>query len=277
MSEPTELSIETSAGVFRVLEWPGDGPAAVFLHGLTAVADVWGPTIGTLTEPRRRCIAIDQRGHGRSPQGDIDYRAGAFAADPEAVVDALELGKVHLVGHSMGARIAMIAAARRPSRYSSVSVVDIGPEQWRQNWESSIDGFSQMPQSFASEESAVAFASRSRALSDDARAIFLARLRPEGEGFAWRADVEALKTIVKLQRSRNYWADWERLGSNALLVRGGVSKELRPHIVAKMKQRNQLVAFHEVAGAPHNIPLAAPDELARVLESHWKNSQPGFR
>jgi pimeloyl-ACP methyl ester carboxylesterase len=274
MTEPGELAVETAAGAFRILEWPGAEAAAVFLHGLTAVADVWRSTVVALGDGRPRCIAIDQRGHGSSPQGDIDYRVSALVQDVERVVDELGLGRVHLIGHSMGARVALVAAARSPERYHSVTVVDIGPEQWRDNWVSSVEGFSLMPLEFASEGEAIAFASQRRALSDEARALFLARLKPHGKGLVWRADVEALKTIVTVHRSRNYWAEWDRLGPTALLVRGGESNELRPKVAYEMRRRNTSVRFFEVSGAPHNIPLVAPEALAETLLEHWSLWQP---
>lgn len=270
MTGPKGLSVETPAGAFRVLDWPGGEPAAVFLHGLTAVADVWGPTIAALGDGRPRCIAIDQRGHGSSPQGEIDYRVSAFVRDTERVVAALALGPVQLVGHSMGARVAMVAAAKQPNRYLTTAIVDIGPEQWRANWVSGVEGFSSMPKRFSSEAEAVAFASRRRPLSAAAKAIFLARLRTDANGLVWKADVDALKTIVTVQRSRNYWADWESLDSKTLLVRGGQSNELRPRVAERMRRRNPSVGFLELDGAPHNIPLAAPEELAKALLRHWR-------
>ncbi len=269
MTTARERFVETAAGSFRVLEWPGADPAVLFLHGLTAVADVWGPTVAEFAGKRPRCIAIDQRGHGMSPQGDIDYRVSAFVDDAEQIVDRLKLGRIHLVGHSMGARVALVAAAKAPDRYLTTAIVDIGPEQWRENWVSSVEGFSRMPAGFASEKEAVAFASRRRPLSGEAKAIFLARLRKDGDSLVWRADVEALKTIVTVQRSRNYWVDWERLSKNTVLIRGGESNELRPRVTEEMRRRNPSVGFVELAEAPHNIPLAAPGELAQVLLKHW--------
>ncbi len=265
--------MEVPAGAFRVLDWPGTEPAAVFLHGLTAVADVWAPTIEALPPSRPRCIAIDQRGHGRSPQGNIDYRIGAFVRDLEQLIDELALGPVHLVGHSMGARVAMVAAARRQLRYLTPTIVDIGPEQWRGNWVSSVEAFSSMPAGFDSEEEAVAFASHSRPLSKAARAIFLARLEPHKDRLVWRADTEALKTIVTAQRSRNYWAEWDRLDASTLLVRAERSNELRTSVTNTMRQRNPSVAFRQIPAAPHNIPLAAPEALAKLVSAHWATSR----
>src|SRR5690554_5984194 len=77
LDEPAEAStVRLPAGGFRILTWPGgtDG-TTVFLHGLSGAADVWRPTIAAFGSDRPRCIAIDQRGHGRSP-----HTPGAYAA-----------------------------------------------------------------------------------------------------------------------------------------------------------------------------------------------------
>src|SRR5437762_8640762 len=137
MTDATARNLALPAGEFRVLKWPGIEPPVVFLHGLTGVAEVWGPTVAAL-EPRRHCFAFDQRGHGHSPKPATGYGVAAFVADLLDGLHALGLDRPHLVGHSMGARVAFVAAARHPASFRSVAIVDIGPEQWRTNLQSTV-------------------------------------------------------------------------------------------------------------------------------------------
>lgn len=282
--EPAERFIELGAGPFRVLEWGGGAPSAIFLHGLTGVAEVWGPTIAALGADRPRAIAIDQRGHGQSAKPPSGYGVGAFVADLMQAVEALGLDRPHLVGHSMGARVALVAAARHAGRFRSVSMVDIGPEAWRENWRSTVAAFERMPASYPDVETALGGGRRRGGESADAalaarpddatlRAIALARLEtlPGGE-VAWRADREALKQTVTVQRSRDYWRDWERIAIPAQLIRGGASNELRPRIAAEMRRRNPAVRYEEFEGIGHNIPLLAPARLAATLELFWRST-----
>ncbi len=273
---PIERRIALPAGEFRLLEWPGDGPAVMFLHGLSGTADVWALTIAAL-EGGVHAFAIDQRGHGASPAPASGYRASDYASDAFALAEALQLDRAHLVGHSMGARIAIVAAGTRPGRFATVSIVDIGPEAWRQNWIDTVAAFDRLPASFANRDEALAYTARGRTLTPAAMDRFLARLVEQPDGsYRWKANFDALKQTVTLQRGRGYWREWERISDPLLLIRGGTSDELRPSVAAAMQVRNPLARYEEFADTGHNIPLLAPVELAKSLSNHWARApKPG--
>ncbi len=265
---PIERRLTLPAGDFRLLEWPGEGPPAVFLHGLSGSADVWGGTVAGL--PGCHAFAIDQRGHGSSPQPATGYHAIEYAADAHALSDALALDRPHLIGHSMGGRVALVAAARWPGLFRSVAIVDIGPEAWKQNWVDTVAAFDRMPPGFASRAEAIAYASRGRILTPEAIERFLGRLAEQADrSYRWKANFDALKQTVTLQRGRGYWREWERITDPLLLIRGGTSDELRPAVAAAMRERNPLARYEEFADTGHNIPLIAPGLLAESLRAHW--------
>lgn len=272
MSKPTGRIVVTPRGPFRVLYWAGrSGPPVLLLHGLTATADAWRATIRALGDELPPRFAIDLRGHGQShaPDGD-DYSAATMAKDVVAVMAALGLDRPHLAGHSMGARIAMVAAARMPGEFRSVSIVDIGPERWTANWRETVAAIDRMAPWFADEESAVAALSRGRELSTDAHAALSGRFQPApGGGVAWRGSREGWKAAVIAQRSRDFWREWERITIPALLVRGGTSTELRAATAEEMRKRNARVAFEEFEGIGHNIPAIAPARLGASLQRFW--------
>lgn len=289
MNEPHEIFIDLPAGRFRALDWPGAEPAVLFLHGLTGVAEVWGPTIAALGPDRPRSIAIDQRGHGDSEKQAASYGISTFVDDALAVIDALGLGRPHLVGHSMGARVAMVLAARHPDAIRSVAIVDIGPEAWRANWRESVAAFDRMPLTWPDAESAIGGAGRARPSSsidaaiasgrpdaETLRLIALSRLKtlPDGS-VTWLADREALKKTVIAHRSRGYWDEWRRLAPTALCIHGGASTEVRPRVAARMRELNPSVAWEEFDGVGHNIPLIAPARLAASLSRFWQSISTG--
>ncbi|MBI5947562.1 MAG: alpha/beta hydrolase [Chloroflexi bacterium] len=283
MSSPAVRWLDLPAGRFRCLAWAGGKPGAIFLHGLTGVAEVWGPTVEALGDGRPECLALDQRGHGHSAKPRTGYAVGDFVGDLLAAMDALGLEQPHLVGHSMGARVAMVAAARYPERFRSVAIVDIGPEEWKANHVQTVAAFERMPVSWPDVETAIGGSGRTRdggsldaevaarPAAEVLRGIATARLRtlPDGS-VTWLADREALKQTVVTQRSRNYWREWERLRIPALYVRGGASTEVRPAVAARMQARNPAVDWVEFAGAGHNVPLIAPGLLAETLSRHWR-------
>lgn len=271
-----ETTYRLGAGTFRALEWSGPEEPAIFLHGLSGVANVWQQTVEALGANRPRCIAIDQRGHGHSPK-PRDYRIGGYVSDLLDLVDAV--GRpVRLVGHSMGARVALVAAARHAERFSSVAIVDIGPEAWKANIDGTVAAFARRPASFASREEALEFGSRGRPGSLDAERFLLPRLNEEPDGsYTWLAPAGALMDTVRAHRSRNFWAEWDAIRIPAMLVRGGRSNELRPWVAEKMRARNSHVEFHEIPETGHNIPLLAPVALAGLLTAFWRRAEAGGR
>jgi 2-(acetamidomethylene)succinate hydrolase len=265
---PSESFVELPAGPFRVLTWGEGRETVLFLHGLTAVADVWGPTVEHLPA-NRRYVAIDQRGHGQSPRPSKGYGTGAFVRDTLAVIRRLG-APVHLAGHSMGARVAMLLAARHPAVLRSVAVIDIGPEASKANIETTVAGIASRPEEFETEAEAIAFAFRNRTPTTEAVALFLARLEPTGNGrLRWRAPREALEQTVRSHRSRGYWREWRSIELPAVFIHGGTSNEVSLAIADRMCAENRKVRFERYESVGHNIPLIAPERLAESLDRFW--------
>ncbi|ODP32127.1 alpha/beta fold hydrolase [Pandoraea sp. ISTKB] len=99
-------------------------PAIVLIPGITSPAITWG-FVGEVFGREFDTYVLDVRGRGlSSASADLDYSLDAQADDVAALVAALGLARVILVGHSMGARIAARAALREPHGLVSVVLVD---------------------------------------------------------------------------------------------------------------------------------------------------------
>jgi len=82
-------------------DW-GTGAPVVFSHGWPLNGDAWDPQLMFLAANGFRAIAHDRRGHGRSSQVWDGHTMDHYADDLAAVLDALDLHDVVLVGHSTG-------------------------------------------------------------------------------------------------------------------------------------------------------------------------------
>lgn len=82
-------------------DW-GAGPPVVFSHGWPLSADAWEGPMVALAARGFRCIAHDRRGHGRSDQPSGGNDMDTYADDLAALLEALDLRDVTLVGHSTG-------------------------------------------------------------------------------------------------------------------------------------------------------------------------------
>ncbi|MGH3459286.1 alpha/beta fold hydrolase [Aeromicrobium sp.] len=96
----------------------GDGRPVVLIHGWPLSAESWHDQIGALKGAGHRVIAYDRRGFGQSSKPDTGYDYDTFAADLEALLRALDLREVTLVGFSMGGG----EVARYLGRYGSERV-----------------------------------------------------------------------------------------------------------------------------------------------------------
>ncbi|MDQ3380417.1 MAG: alpha/beta fold hydrolase [Actinomycetota bacterium] len=120
-----------SDGVELHFEDHGEGEPALLLHGFTlSFASTWESTgwVDLLTSTGRRVIGLDFPSHGGS---DAVYEPGrcspaALAADVVALLDQLRLGRVDLVGFSLGAGIALRVAMVQPQRVHRLIVGGIG-------------------------------------------------------------------------------------------------------------------------------------------------------
>jgi esterase len=113
---------------FHYVEW-GDraGRPLLFLHGGGQTCRTWDVVCHELSQDYR-CIALDQRGHGDSEWSyELDYRIEAHAADTAALVDALDLAPLVIVGMSLGGVNGLHYALARPEAVAGFVAVDVGP------------------------------------------------------------------------------------------------------------------------------------------------------
>jgi pimeloyl-ACP methyl ester carboxylesterase len=106
----TQRSTTSTDGTTICYETHGEGPLAlVFVHGWCCNRTHWQCQMEHFAK-EYQVVALDLGGHGASAQGRAQWTMRAFAEDLEAVVDALALKRVVLVGHSMGGYIIVEAA-----------------------------------------------------------------------------------------------------------------------------------------------------------------------
>jgi len=82
-------------------DW-GKGPVVTFSHGWPLNSDMWDSQMLFLEQNGFRVVAHDRRGHGRSSQPSSGNDMNGYADDLSAVIEALDLKDVTLVGHSTG-------------------------------------------------------------------------------------------------------------------------------------------------------------------------------
>jgi pimeloyl-ACP methyl ester carboxylesterase len=122
----TERRVRAADIELNLAVGPPSGPPLLLLHGVTRCWQDYVPLLPGLTT-RWQVHALDLRGHGQSGRRAPHYRAADHAGDTVALLR--ELGKpVVIYGHSLGALVAVAAAAAEPERVHAIILEDVpGP------------------------------------------------------------------------------------------------------------------------------------------------------
>ncbi|HWE25924.1 MAG TPA: alpha/beta hydrolase [Myxococcales bacterium] len=114
--------VQGGAGRLRVSDGGTGEPTIVLVHGLGSDLETWRPVLDRL-RGSHRVVAYDQRGHGASEPA-AEYSVDALADDLGRVVDALQLRRFWIVGHSFSGTVIGAYAAKRTERVAGVIYLD---------------------------------------------------------------------------------------------------------------------------------------------------------
>jgi 2-succinyl-6-hydroxy-2,4-cyclohexadiene-1-carboxylate synthase len=120
------MSRLTINGVQYYVECHGAGTHLLLLHGFTGSSATWAPHVAAWPA---RVIAVDLPGHGQTAApADADrYRMEATVADLVALLDRLGVERAHVLGYSMGGRVALHLAAAHPERVATLILESASP------------------------------------------------------------------------------------------------------------------------------------------------------
>jgi pimeloyl-ACP methyl ester carboxylesterase len=244
------------------------GPEVAFCHGLFGQGKNW-TAIGKALAGDHRVLLVDLPDHGHSPRSEgFDYLT--YADQVAELLDA-EPGSdpVALVGHSMGGKVAMLVALRRPELVERLVVVDVAPVAYDHAVE--FDGYITAMQAIDLETL------ERRADADDAlrdavpdatvRGFLLQSLRREGDGWRWLLNLDLLGRDLDLITG---WPEDRLAGVAAyeglvLWVGGERSPYVRAEYVEAMDRwfpRNRLTT---VKDAGHWVHSEQQDVFVEVL------------
>jgi esterase len=168
----------------------GEGEAVVLIHGLFGDLDNL-KSLGAELEKTHQVIRIDVPNHGLSEHWqNMDYPLLAEAL--MQMLDTLGLEEAHLVGHSMGGKIAMATGLLYPDRITSIVAADISPVAYPPRHQSVFAGLNSLDLSNTNRNSALAHLVQTGI--DGATAQFLLKnLKRSDTGFAWKMNLAGLQ------------------------------------------------------------------------------------
>lgn len=238
----------------------GRGPVElVILPGITSPAITWEFVAEELARDYA-VTTLDIRGRGLSDKPHSDYSLPEYAADAAGVVSALGLQRPVVLGHSMGARIAMALGALYPDACGPLIVVDpplTGPG--RDPYPTPLSSFREQLAEANAGTTAEAVRRFFPGWSDDA-------LQLRAEWLPTCAERAVVATYHHFD-DEDVFGYWDCLAPPILFVRGGASPVITPAGEAELRQRNPAAEIVATPAAGHMIPWDnLEDFLAQVRE-----------
>jgi pimeloyl-ACP methyl ester carboxylesterase len=249
----------------------GRGPrSVVLLHGFLGSARNLTTLARTLAEADSRLgiVALDLTGHGASPPLSPGADTGTLAADVLTTVTVLELTPpVTLVGHSLGGRVALRAAAMAPADVASVMLLDIAPGPLPRGGDVArvLEVVEAAPARFVSRAAArshLTAAGLTVALAD----WLLLNLEPDTAGYRWRIDRAALAALHARIVGEDLWPVVEGPRPFAIRdIRAGASGYVSAADVARLQAAKCTVVTIE--GAGHFLHVERPREVVNAIQA----------
>ena len=119
-----EKFIQLSEVKLHYLDFEGNEPTIVLMHGLTANANAFDGIIQAGLSPKFNVLSIDLRGRGKSDKPETGYSMADHARDILELLDQLGIEKAVLGGHSFGALVTFYMASHFPERVDKMILLD---------------------------------------------------------------------------------------------------------------------------------------------------------
>jgi 3-oxoadipate enol-lactonase len=244
------------------VSFAGRGPLVLFLHGIRGNRRNWFGQIEAFSAANFTAAAWDARGYGESD----DYAGGLqfdhLSGDVLRVIEHFGAQKIHLVGLSMGGRIARNVALRFPERLHSLTLVATTP------------GFDAL-----SADQVRRFVTEHRTrTADNVRRLIGSRARPEtfdelADSLARVREESYRKTLVaSVAQDRD--APIEKIGVPTLVVAGDEDKVYPLHLARELAQRIPGAELVIMKGAGHLPNIERPERFNEILLDFFKRRSP---
>lgn len=237
----------------------GHGPPVVFVHGLGGDLHLWWAVMQTLSV-NHHVVAMDLRGHGLTSGGRANVTMKTYMQDVEALIDALELPAVTLVGHSMGTLVAQMVAGDRPEAVDQLVLVggisSFEPPQ-KQAYQDradtvEADGMDALVDPWL--EAALSPRTHGR-IPQVAGLLRDAFLRNDPKQYA-----RACRALAKAPS-----IDRGQLGQPTLLIVGDHDRSTPMAMTERLHREIPVSRVKVIHGAAHWAPLEEPDQISTAL------------
>ena len=257
-------------------ELTGSGTPVVLIHGLGASKLIWSRLRDELARSFT-VVAYDLRGSGASSETGpaADLSLTVWSRDLRALLEALGIDRTALVGHSLGASIALKYALSWPAGVSALVLMGADPDLSRlaPRMEKVVDligrvGMQDWVSEHWSKNTPFSQASLARApeILDEYRAMLLAN---EPDAY--------IRTCQAIARTESLAAQLDAVSQPALVIAGSDDDRTLPEAGRELASSLTNASFAELAGIGHTMPLEAPDEVGGAIREFLASTDDASR
>ncbi|MEN1938601.1 2-succinyl-6-hydroxy-2,4-cyclohexadiene-1-carboxylate synthase [Paenibacillus sp. 102] len=267
----------TLQGVTYEYEVAGSGEPLLLLHGFTGSMETWRSFIPSWSE-RFQVIVVDLVGHGKteSPKEMTYYNIQNVALQMTTLLDHLHIEKAHILGYSMGGRLAITMACLYPNRVKSLLLENCtaGLEKESDRKERcardeqladriELEGIEAFVNRW---ENIPLFATQKKLPQDVKEAVRKERLTNNSRGLA--NSLRGMGTGAQ----PSWWNQLEGLKMPVLLMNGEHDQKFF-QVLTNMKERIPHAKFVKIDGAGHAIHVEQPQKFGTIVEGFLKTIQ----
>ena len=241
----------------------GQGFPLIILHGLFGFSDNW-QTHAKKFASYYRVILVDLRNHGHSPWSE-EFSYQIMVDDVKELIDNLGIRKMHLLGHSMGGKVAMLFAQQYTAYLDKLIVVDIGMKAYPMHHQHILAGMHSIDLSVITARSQAEAILKEHIDSDGVRQFLLKNLYWKDKGkLAWRMNISVLERemseiLAALPEKETFVP--------TLFIRGALSNYILDDDFAEIEEWFPEAEIVTIENAGHWVHAEAPEEFIDAVLS----------
>ena len=239
----------------------GEGDPLIIIHGLFGASGNWQSLVKNHFSTRYRTVALDLRNHGRSPHAD----QGSIAVMAEDVLELMAdegIERAHVLGHSMGGKVAMHLALFHSHAVDKLIVADIVPRGYPRRHDSIFAALKSLDLSSFNSRSEIDKALTPQIPEFGVRQFLLKGLVHHAGTYAWGMNLDAIEAnydsvIAEIEA-------WEPFEEDTLFLRGSESNYVQDADLMSIRALFPFAELQTIEGAGHWLHAEKPEEFARI-------------